>query len=104
MKLLPFTVDVDVVFGSRTVQTFILQRRQHGLRSCGGGTGPSPSWPMVLFNTVHLSDVGCTFRVLSARRDRPDSQPEFERNDSSFGFEMMLHRAEPAACRSSRCR
>ena len=44
LKLLPFTVDVDVVFGSRTVQTFILHGANMG-RSFAGGTGPSPSSP-----------------------------------------------------------
>ena len=45
-----------------------------------------------LFNTVYLSDVGCTFRVIT-RKGLDRLTPEFEGNGSSFGFEMMLHAA-----------
>jgi glycosyltransferase involved in cell wall biosynthesis len=87
-KLLPFSVDVDVVFGSRTVQTFILS---------GANMGPFLRWgnwsvaklTEVLFNTVYLSDVGCTFRVL--RRSALDKIADDLRSDgSAFGFEMLL--------------
>ena len=89
LKLLPFTVDVDVVFGSRTVQTFILHGANMGAFLRWGNWAVA-KLAMVLFNSVHLSDVGCTFRVLS--RDAIDQlQPEFRRDDSAFGFEMMLH-------------
>ena len=91
MKLLPFTTDVEVVFGSRTVQTFILSGANMGwfLR---WGNWAVAKLTEVLFNTVYLSDVGCTFRVLS--RDAIDRlQPEFEGDGSSFGYEMMLHAA-----------
>ena len=44
----------------------------------------------VLYNSVYLSDVGCTFRVLT--REAIDRiSPEFEGEASSFGLEMMLH-------------
>ena len=64
VKLLPFTADVDVVFGSRTVQTFILSGANMGwfLR---WGNWAVAKLTEVLFNTVYLSDVGCTFRVLT---------------------------------------
>ena len=60
----PFTADVDVVFGSRTVQTFILSGANMGwfLR---WGNWAVAKLTEVLFNTVYLSDVGCTFRVLT---------------------------------------
>ena len=70
LKLLPFTVDVEVVFGSRTVQTFILHGANMGAFLRWGNWAVA-KLAMVLFNSVHLSDVGCTFRVLSPRRDRP---------------------------------
>ena len=89
LKLLPFTVDVDVVFGSRTVQTFILHGANMGAFLRWGNWAVA-KLAMVLFNSVHLSDVGCTFRVLS-RAAIDQLQPEFRRNDSAFGFEMMLH-------------
>ena len=91
MKLLPFTSDVDVVFGSRTVQTFILSGANMGwfLR---WGNWAVAKLTEVLFNTVYLSDVGCTFRVLK-RSAIDEMTPDFVGNASSFGFEMMLHAA-----------
>ncbi len=88
LKLLPFTADVEVVFGSRTVQTFILSGANMGwfLR---WGNWAVAKLTELLFNTVYLSDVGCTFRVLT--RDGVDRlEPQFRSNGSSFGFEMML--------------
>jgi len=91
MKLLPFTSDVDVVFGSRTVQTFILSGANMGwfLR---WGNWAVAKLAEVLYNTVYLSDVGCTFRVLK-RSAIDEMTPDFVGNASSFGFEMMLHAA-----------
>ena len=92
LKLLPFTSDVEVVFGSRTVQTFILSGANMGwfLR---WGNWAVAKLTEVLFNTVYLSDVGCTFRVL--RRGAIDRiSPHFRGNGSSFGYEMMLLAAQ----------
>ncbi len=92
LKLLPFTADVDVVFGSRTVQTFILSGANMGwfLR---WGNWAVAKLTEVLFNTVYLSDVGCTFRVL--RRSAVDRlTPHFRGYASSFGYEMMLLTAQ----------
>lgn len=88
LKLLPFTADVDVVLGSRTVQTFILSGANMGwfLR---WGNWAVAKLTEVLYNTVYLSDVGCTFRVLT-RRGVDAVSPEFRGTGSSFGFEMML--------------
>lgn len=91
LKLLPFTHDVDIAFGSRTVQTFILSGANMGwfLR---WGNWFVAKLTEVLFNTVYLSDVGCTFRVM--RRSAVDAMtPHFEGYGSAFGFEMMLHAA-----------
>jgi glycosyltransferase involved in cell wall biosynthesis len=92
LKLLPFTSDVDVVFGSRTVQTFILSGANMGwfLR---WGNWAVAKLTEVLYNTVYLSDVGCTFRVLK-RSAIDDMSPLFVGNESSFGFEMMLLAAQ----------
>jgi len=92
VKLLPFTADVDVVFGSRTVQTFILSGANMGwfLR---WGNWAVAKLTEVLFNTVYLSDVGCTFRVLT-RAAVDEIEPYFVSTGSSFGFEMMLIAAE----------
>ena len=92
LKLLPFTSAVDVVFGSRTVQTFILSGANMGwfLR---WGNWAVAKLTEVLYNTVYLSDVGCTFRVLK-RSAIDDLSPQFVGNASSFGFEMMLLAAQ----------
>ncbi len=88
LKLLPFTGDVDVAFGSRTVQTFILSGANMGwfLR---WGNWAVAKLTEVLFNTVYLSDVGCTFRVLT-RRAVEEIQPHVRTTGSSFGYELML--------------
>lgn len=88
LKLLPYTVDVDVVFGSRTVQTFIFSGANMG-RFLRYGNWAVAKFAEVLYNTVYLSDVGCTFRVLNnSAVDR--MSPYFRGTGSAFGFEMML--------------
>jgi len=88
LKLLPFTADVDVVFGSRTVRIFILSGANMGLFLKWGNWAVA-KLTEVLFNTVYLSDVGCTYRVLT--RDAVDRlRPGFRETGSVFGYEMML--------------
>ena len=88
-KLLPYTQDVDVVFGSRTTQALILSGANMGWFLKWG------NWAVaklveVLYNTVFLSDVGCTYRVI--HREALDRlEPLFRIDGSSFGLEMMLH-------------
>lgn len=87
-KLLPFLSDADVVFGSRTVSTFIFDGANMGAFLRYGNWAVAKGLE-VLFNTVSLSDVGCTFRVLKRSAiDRMEAK--FEREDSAFGLEMML--------------
>ena len=87
--MLPYTTDVEIVFGSRTVQEFILSGANMGTFLKWGNWAVA-KLTEVLFNTVYLSDVGCTFRVL--RRSAVDElTPAFTGVGSSFGFEMMLH-------------
>lgn len=88
-KLLPFLSDSDIVFGTRTVQTFIYAGANMGAPLRWGNWAVAKLTEL-LFNTVSLSDVGCTFRVL--RRSAIDQiAPNFTGNGSSFGLEMMLH-------------
>ena len=91
LKLLPFTEDVDLVLGSRTVQTFILSGANMGFFLRWGNWAVA-KFTETLFNTVYLSDVGCTFRVVT-RAGIDQMTPLFRGNGSSFGFEMMLHAA-----------
>src|SRR5215210_2781807 len=88
LKLLPFTTDADVVFGSRTVQTFIWAGANMGLFLRWG------NWFVAKlieasFGTNYLSDVGCTFRVM--RRDVvEDLLPCFRLTGSAFGLELLM--------------
>jgi dolichol-phosphate mannosyltransferase len=87
-KLLPFLSDSDVVFGSRTVATFIFAGANMDFLLRWGNWAVAKGVE-VLYNTAYLSDVGCTFRVLT--RNAVDKiQPDFEGTGSSFGLEMML--------------
>ncbi|MBI4882973.1 MAG: glycosyltransferase family 2 protein [Actinobacteria bacterium] len=90
-KLLPFTEDVDLVLGSRTVQAFIFSGANMGIFLKWGNWAVA-KFTEALFNTVYLSDVGCTYRVIT-RSGIEAMSPDFRRNGSSFGFEMMLHAA-----------
>lgn len=91
LKLLPFTSDVDLVLGSRTVQTFILSGANMGLFLRWGNWAVA-KLTEALYNTVYLSDVGCTFRVIT-RHGLETLSPHFRGTGSSFGYEMMLHAA-----------
>ncbi|MGS0687155.1 glycosyltransferase family 2 protein [Nakamurella sp. GG22] len=87
-KLLPFTEECDFVVGSRTVSNFIWDGANMGWFLQWG------NWAVakvieILFNTSYLSDVGCTFRVVS--RSRVADIVEKARVDgSSFGLEMLM--------------
>jgi glycosyltransferase involved in cell wall biosynthesis len=88
LKLLAYLGDVEVVFGSRTVQMFILRGANMGF-FLRWGNWVVAKLAEVLFNTVYLSDVGCTFRVLT-RRAVDEILPSLTRDGSAFGFDMML--------------
>ena len=89
LKLLPFTTDVELVLGSRTVQAFIFSGANMGVFLKWGNWFVA-KMTEAMFNTVYLSDVGCTFRVIS-REGLNRLSPEFKGNGSPFGYEMMLH-------------
>jgi glycosyltransferase involved in cell wall biosynthesis len=88
MKLLAFMPECDMVVGSRTVSNFIWH---------GANMGPFLRWGNwavaklieVLYNTAYLSDVGCTFRVMT--RAHADGILARSRLDgSAYGLEMLL--------------
>lgn len=88
MKLLPYTGDSEFIIGSRTVSTFIWDGANMGFFLQFG------NWAVaklieVLFNTTSLSDVGCTFRVVSGNLVRA-LEPELAHHESAFGLEMLL--------------
>lgn len=88
VKLLPFTTECEVVLGSRTVSTFIWSGANMG-RFLRWGNWAVAKLVEVLFNTAYLSDVGCTFRVIT--RERVARLLDDVRLDgSAFGLEMLM--------------
>lgn len=88
VKLLAYSDDCDAVFGTRTTRAMIWSGANMGAFLKWG------NWAVAklveaLFNTSHLSDVGCTYRLL--HRDLAEQlQPQFRVGDSHFGPELML--------------
>jgi glycosyltransferase involved in cell wall biosynthesis len=87
-KMLPYTKDVEIVFGTRTVGEFIWQDANMGwfLRL---GNWAVAKLVEVLFNTNSLSDVGCTLRILD-RQAVDTLLPLFKEMGSCLGAEMMV--------------
>ncbi|HET6953312.1 MAG TPA: glycosyltransferase family 2 protein [Acidimicrobiales bacterium] len=88
MKLLPFTTECEFVVGSRTVSNFIWDGANMG-RFLRWGNWAVAKVIEVLFNTAYLSDVGCTFRVVSRRRVEK-LLPDLTLDGSAFGLEMLM--------------
>lgn len=88
LKLLSYSSDFDVVFGSRTKRELIWTGANMGWFMKWG------NWAVAklvefLFNTTSLTDVGCTMRLFS-RKTLQSIQPHFKVGTSHFGPEMML--------------
>ena len=88
MKLLPYTEECDLVVGSRTVSNFIWDGANMGWFLQWGNWAVAKTIE-VLFNTSYLSDVGCTFRVIS-RTLVPRLLRDARVDGSSFGLEMLM--------------
>ena len=87
-KFLAYIDDTEVVYGSRTVKTFIWNGANMGwfLRF---GNWAVAKLMEVLYNTNSLSDVGCTFRLI--RKDALIKMiNDFRIKSNFFGPEMML--------------
>jgi glycosyltransferase involved in cell wall biosynthesis len=88
VKLLAYSNECDAVFGTRTTRELIW----HGANM--GGFLRWGNWGVaklieVLFNTSHLSDIGCTYRLL--RRELAEYLVETARvGGSHAGPEIML--------------
>ena len=87
-KLLPFTEDCDFVVGSRTVSNFIWDGANMGWFLLWGNWAVAKTIE-VLFNTSYLSDVGCTFRVVSNHLV-PGLLRDSRIQGSAFGLEMLM--------------
>ena len=87
-KLLVYSEDVDIVYGSRTIRTFIWQHANMGILLKWGNWFVAKLLE-VLFNTSYLSDVGCTYRLIR-RPALLQLLPLFRVNSNFFGPEMMV--------------
>ena len=88
LKLLIFSDDFPIVFGSRTASHAIGSGANMGLFLKWG------NWFVakiieVLFLSTQLSDVGCTTRLIS-KKSLDQIKPLFKVTGSHFGLEMML--------------
>lgn len=87
-KFLLYSETFDVIFGTRTTSATILKNANMGLFLKWG------NWFIakmieILFNTTHLSDVGCTMKLI--KRNALDKiQKYFTVGSSHFGPEFML--------------
>lgn len=87
-KLLAYSDDVPVVFGTRTSREFVWEGANMGFLIKYG------NWAVgklieFLFNTTILTDVGCTMRLF--RRDAYEKiAPQFSVGGSAFGPQLML--------------
>jgi glycosyltransferase involved in cell wall biosynthesis len=88
LKLLPYSEDFDVVLGTRTTSAMISQGANMGLFLKWGNWFVAKLME-ILFNTTHLSDAGCTMRLIN-RKAYQNMYHKFKTGSSYFGLEMML--------------
>lgn len=87
-KFLAYIEDLDLVYGSRTVENFIWEGANMG-KFLKWGNWAVAKLMQVCYNTNSLSDVGCTFRVI--KKDAlMKIAPSFRIKSNFFGPEMML--------------
>ena len=87
-KLLAFLPECDYVIGSRTVSNFVWDGANMGWFLQWGNWAVA-KFVEVLYNTSYLSDVGCTFRVMT--RDHAKMIAEKSSLDgSACGLEILL--------------
>jgi glycosyltransferase involved in cell wall biosynthesis len=87
-KLLAYSDDVPVVFGTRTSQEFIWEGANMGLLLKTGNWAVGKLMEF-LFNTTILTDVGCSMRLM--RRNVYEAiRAQFTVGGSAFGPELMM--------------
>src|SRR4029079_14861810 len=64
VKLLAYSDDCDAVFGTRTARDVIWRGANRGA-FLKWGNWAAAKLVEALFNTSHLSDVGCTYRLIT---------------------------------------
>jgi glycosyltransferase involved in cell wall biosynthesis len=88
IKLLAYSDDVPVVFGSRTTREFIWQGANMG-KFLRWGNWAVAKMTELLFNTTLLTDMGCTQRLLSREAVRL-IRPHLTIGSSHFGPQVLL--------------
>jgi len=88
VKLLAFSDDVPVVFGTRTAREFVWEGANMGFFLKWGNYSVGKLMEF-LFNTTFLSDVGCSMRLLH-RHVYEAIRPQFTVGGSAFGPQIML--------------
>jgi glycosyltransferase involved in cell wall biosynthesis len=88
LKLLTYSDDFPVVFGTRTSEIMIWDGANMGLFLKWGNFAVAKMTEF-LFNTAELSDVGCTMRLFH-RKVLEALREEFTVGGSHFGPEMLL--------------
>jgi glycosyltransferase involved in cell wall biosynthesis len=87
-KLLAYSDDVEIIYGSRTVKSFIWKGANMG-KFLKWGNYAVAKLMEILFNTNFLSDVGCTYRLIT-KNALKKIEPSFRVNSNFFGPEMMI--------------
>lgn len=88
VKLLAYSDDVPVVFGTRTSREFIWAGANMGLFLRWGNWAVA-KMAELLFNTTMLSDMGCTLRLFDANALRR-IRPHLTIGGSHFGPQLLM--------------
>lgn len=88
LKLLAFSDEFEAVFGSRTTREMIWTGANMGAFLKWGNWAVAKLM-VALFNTSHLSDVGCTYKLLS-RSLVERITPQLTVGGAHFGPELMM--------------
>lgn len=88
VKMLAYSDDFEVVYGTRTVKELIWKGANMGLFLKWGNYWVGKLMEF-LFNSTSLTDVGCTLRCVR-REALDDMQPFFTIDGSFFGPQMMV--------------
>ena len=87
-KMLAYSDDLPVVFGTRTVRAFVWEGANMGFLLKWGNWGVGKLMEF-LFNTTILTDVGCSMRLMT-REVYESIRPQFTVGGSAFGPQIML--------------
>ncbi len=88
LKLMAYSDDVPVVFGSRTSREFIWSGANMG-RFLRWGNWAVAKMTELLFNTTILTDMGCTYRLFS-REALKRIRPHLTIGGSHFGPQLLM--------------